>query len=216
MEYLTIHKTKLSLATPTDIARLTAPKAAQFLYNILRVGPRVILRSAFELLRANTITRVLSAIILLFFDTINLARGRISFKQYIINLTLALLLLVGGTAGWELGNNAVSLILIENMVIGIVAGLIGAGILGALLAVSWDKIVKRFIRDDEADMMFICNQIFDSIIKSDNLTREQAKEAAQKIKITPHLLRLMFAEKDREQFARRIIEEMYRVDASMG
>jgi len=205
MSYLTIYKTK-NAATP-DLVRMAAPKVAQFLYNILRVGPRVILRSAFELLRANTVTRVLSALVLLSIDTVSLARGRISWKQYIINIALAVLLLVGGTAGWVLGSYAASFILLENMVIGIIAGLIGAGIVGAGLGVVGEKIVKSFVKDDEAEMLAICNRIFESCINARSLTDQEAREAAEKIKITPQFLSQMFVEEDREGVARQLIEE---------
>ena len=210
MDYLKIKKKKLNFANPTDIAKLAAPKAAPIIYNIIRIGPRVILRSVFELLRANTVTRALSAIILLVFDTIDLVCRRVSFKQYLINITLALLLLVGGTVGWELGNDAVSLVFIENVVIGIIAGLIGAGIFGALFSIVSEKIIKKFIRDDETDMLAIFNEVFNSQIENGKLTSEQAEEIAGKINITPQILRTMFAESDREAFALRFIEENIR------
>ena len=207
MDYLKIKKKKINFSNPTDIAKLAAPKAAPVLYNIIRIGPRVILRSMFELLRANTVTRALSAVILLIFDTIDLVRGRVSFKQYLINITLAFLLLVGGTVGWELGNDAVSLILIENVVIGIVAGLIGAGIFGALFGMASEKLIKMFVRDDEADMLAILNRVYLSVIADGGLTQAQAEETAAKIEITPKILRTMFAESDREAFALRFINE---------
>ena len=206
MVYLTIQKTKLG--SPTDVAKIAGSQGIQFLYNILRVGPRVILRSAFELMKANTATRVLSTIVLLSVDTFSLIRRRISRKQYIINITLALMLVAGGTVGWILGGEvADKFIILENAVIGIIASLIGAGILGTGLGAICEKCIKRYVQDDETEMLAICNQVFDSIIQARSLTHEQAEEAAKNIKITSPLLRQMYTEKDREAFAKKVIEE---------
>ena len=90
------------------------------------------MRSAFQLLRTNIITRIISAVVLVSIDTYLFIRKQISLKQYIINVTMAALLLVGGTAGWYGGQN-VGYVLFENAVIGIIAGVIGAGILGFAL-----------------------------------------------------------------------------------
>ena len=206
MAYLTIQKTKLG--SPTDVAKIAGSQGIQFLYNILRVGPKLILRSAYELMRANTITRILSAIVLLSVDTISFARRHISLKQYIINITLAALLIAGGTVGWNLGTElAKHIVLLENVVIGIIASLIGAGILGAGFGAVGEKCIKRYVQDDETEMLAICNRIFDDMIQECSLTHEQALEAASKIKITTVLLRQMFAEEDRETFAKKVIEK---------
>ena len=199
-------KKRAKISNVNDVARIAAPKTAQILYNALRVGPRVVLRSAFELLRANTITRLLSAVVLLSIDTISLARGRISKKQFIINIVLALMLLVGGTAGWMLGQEVVSIILLENVVLGMIAGLAGAGILGALLGVVWEKIVKIFIHDDSEDMMDICNGIFTGLAQENLLTAGEIDDAKEQISITSSVLRSMFINKNRTEFAKEIIE----------
>ena len=199
-------KKKTKIGSPGDLAKIAAPKTAQFLYNAMRVGPRVILRSAFELLRANTITRVLSAVVLLSIDTVSLVRGRISRKQYVINVSLACMLLVGGTAGWILGSHVVSLILIENVVIGIIAGLIGAGAVGALLGVIGDRIIRLFFKDDTTEMLDIFNLVFAELVTAANLTEAEIEEARDGIVIDTQVIREMFISKDRPAFARNFIE----------
>jgi len=201
---LSIQKSSKFVNT-SDIAKMAAPKAAQFLYNMLRVGPRVILRSAFELLRANTITRLLSAIVLISFDTVSLIRKRISVKQYIINLGLALLLLVGGTAGWVLGNDVLGAVILENVMLGMVAGLIGAGLFGGLTGLAWDKIIHLFLKDDTEDMLDICNKVFDRYTAENQLTEEEITQAEEQIIITRNDLRLMYAQPDREAYAQELI-----------
>ena len=199
-------KKKSKIGSPGDLARVAAPKAAQVLYNTLRVGPRVILRSAFELLRANTITRILSAIVLISFDTVSLFRKGISLKQYVINLGLALLLMVGGTAGWVLGNDVIGAVLLENVVLGIAAGMTGAGIFGGLTAYAWERGIKLFIQDDTADMMDICNKVFAKMLEEYKLKEAEAVKLIEDIVITPNNIKEMYRQKDREAYARKIIE----------
>jgi mannose/fructose/N-acetylgalactosamine-specific phosphotransferase system component IID len=67
------------------------------------MGPRVIFRSAVHLMRANLLTRILSAVTLLIVDAYALARGRITRVQFLKNFVMSLLLVASGTLGWELG-----------------------------------------------------------------------------------------------------------------
>ena len=196
---LAIQKKKIGSAN--DIARLAAPKTAQMLYNAMRVGPRLILRSAFELLRANMITRVISVVVLLAIDKFNLFKGRISVKQFVINVTLALMLLVGGTAGWFLGSHALSLIM-ESLVLSILAGLIGAGILSAGLSFLVNRIIHLFVQDDTEDMLEIYNRCFADLCKEHGLTSDEICTAAENICMSKEMVRDIFTEKaDRMAFA---------------
>lgn len=201
---LTVQK-KAKIGSKTDLVRVAAPKAVQILYNIISIGPRVILRSAFQILRANTVTRVLSAVVLVAIDTIGLVRKRISLKQYIINLVLAIMLLVGGTVGWNLGSLVVVAVLLENVILGVIGGLAGAGVFGAAFAMGWDKLVRLFVQDDTADMLDICNRVFSDITYENSLSTEEIAEAKEMIILNAALLSEMYSQKDREGFARNII-----------
>ena len=181
-----------------DIARLAAPKTAQMLYNALRVGPRLILRSAFELLRANMVTRVISVVVLLVIDKFSLIKGRISVKQFIINVTLALMLLVGGTAGWVLGSHALSMI-VENLVLGILAGLIGAGVISAGLSLAANKIIHLFVTDDTEDMLEIYSQCFKTLAAKHSLSMGEIEAATEAIAMSREMVRDMFTEKENRQ-----------------
>jgi len=196
---LTIQNKKVGSAN--DIARLAAPKTAQMLYNAMRVGPRLILRSAFELLRANMITRVISVVVLLAIDKFSLIKGRISVKQFIINVTLALMLLVGGTAGWFLGSQALSLVM-ESLVLGILAGLIGAGLISAGLSFIVNKIIHLFVQDDTEDMLDIYSQCFANLAKEHGLNHDEICTAADNICMSKEMVRDIFTAKtDRMAFA---------------
>jgi len=199
-------KKKTMLTSPDDIVRMAGPKAAKILFNAFQAGPRVILRSAFELLRANTITRILSAVVLLAIDVVNLVRKRISKKQFVINVILAIMMTVGGTVGWILGTQTAGSVLIENALLGILAGLVGAGILGAGLGMLWEKTVGFFIKDDTKDMMEVLNQEFANLSHEYLLTTQEVEDLTDAITIKPKNLKAIFAQCDREQFARCTLE----------
>jgi len=183
-----------------DIARLAAPKTAQMLYNALQVGPRLILRSAFQLLRANMVTRVISVVVLLIIDKFSLIRGRISLKQFIINVTLALMLLVGGTAGWMLGSHALSLIM-ESLILGIIAGVIGAGILSAGLSWVVNRVIHLFTTDDTEDMLGIYTQVFAIMAEEYKLNNDEIEAAKDNINMCKQLIRDLFISRNKLAFA---------------
>jgi len=201
---LTITKKK-QMSNAEDVAKVAASQGVQILYNALRIGPRLILRSAIELLRANMITRVLSAVVLLTVDTVSLVRGKISKKQYAINVTLAFVLLVGGTAGWTLGGDIIG-IFIESAVMGIIASLIGAGVVGALFAIVWEKLVGLFIQGDVADMLDICNATFARLAEENKLNHAEIENVKTELIIDNAMLGNMFTQKNRADFAQAFIQ----------
>ena len=200
----TIRK-KSKIANTQDLLKIAAPKSVQFLYNFISIGPRVILRSAFQLLRANTITRILSCLVLLSIDTVSLIRKRISMKQYIINVSLALMLLIGGTLGWVFGGHVVSLTLIENAAIGLLAALIGAGVLGAGFAFLWERFISLFLKGDTEEMLEIFNYEFYTEVTANSLGEEEIAIARDFIELTPEVASEMFACEDKRDFAKSII-----------
>jgi len=200
---LTIQKKKIGSAG--DIARLAAPKATQMVYNAMRVGPRLILRSAFELLRANMVTRVISVVVLLAIDKFSLIRGRISVKQFVINVTLALMLLIGGTAGWMLGSHVLSLLL-ESIVLGIIAGIIGAGILSAVLSIIVNKVIHLFTTDDTQDMLGIYCKTFASLAEESRLNNDEIESIKDKLCMCKQHITDIFMQKDKPVFACTTLE----------
>lgn len=198
-------KKKSKVGSKEDLAKMAAPKAAQVLYNIVTIGPRLIMRSAFQLLRANIITRIISAVVLVSIDTFLFVRKQISPKQYVINVAMAALLLVGGTAGWYGGQN-MGYVLFENAVIGIIAGVIGAGVLGFALSSVFEKIIGKFVKDDTKDMLEICNDVFCELAIKYQLTEEQAQKATETILLDGATVRKMYAAKDKKAIACQFIE----------
>ena len=204
-EALKLQIIKKKIGNANDIVKLAAPKTAQVLYNAMRVGPRLILRSAFELLRANMVTRVISVVVLLAIDKFSLIRGRISVKQFVINVALALMLLVGGTAGWVLGSHVLGLV-VENIVLGIFAGIIGAGVLSAVLGIVVNKIIHLFVQDDAEDMLEIYSQVFAALAYEQQLNIGEIEAAKESIAMSQQMVKDIFVEEDRMAFAKLTLE----------
>ena len=198
-------KKKSKIANTQDLIKIAAPKSVQFLYNIISIGPRVILRSAFQLLRANTITRILSCLVLLSIDTVSLIKKRISMRQYVINVSLALMLLIGGTLGWIFGGHLVGMTLIENAAIGILAALIGAGALGTAFAFLWERFLSLFLKGDTEAMLEIFNYEFYTQVTANRLDEDEIAAARDSVEFTPELANEMFAREDKGGFAKAII-----------
>jgi len=86
------------------LAKFVMPKASQILTNLIQLGPRVIVRSAQQLLRVNPLTRLVSVTSLVAVDAVLLAKSKISRDQFFINLAYSLTMFVGSTVGWYTGN----------------------------------------------------------------------------------------------------------------
>jgi len=108
------------------VLKLAAPKVVTAGVNVMRMGPRIILRSTVELMRANLLTRILSCVTILVFDIFDLSRKRISKSQFTVNVILSLLLVVGGTIGWNFGGRWIVLEIMGGMA-DIIGGMIGGG-----------------------------------------------------------------------------------------
>ena len=188
-----------------NLVKLILPKITTMMINLISIGPRVILRSAFQILRTNIWTRLISTIFLISFDIYNFARKKISKKQLIINLTLSAALLVSGTAGWIFGTNSVSAIVAENTVIWIIAGLIGAGVLSSIFDMLCRKILSRFLQGDVEDIMDTINEEFEYMVAERNFDDDRANEIACAVKIDDKICLNCFCKKDKQKYMREIL-----------
>ena len=188
-----------------NLIKLFIPKLVTMLINLVRIGPKVILRSSFQILRTNIWTRLISAFILVFFDFYSFFRKRISRKQLVINLILSAALVVSGTAGWVLGTNSVLIIVAENTAIWIIAGLAGAGILSAIFDALCRKMLGRFVKNDVEDMIEMFNNEFESMVTEHALNDEQADEIAGKICLYEKACLDCFCKSDKKKYVRDIL-----------
>lgn len=199
-----------------NLLKLIFPKVATMVLNLVHIGPRVILRSAFQLLRTNIWTRLLSTILLVFFDFYSFFKGRISQKQLFIDLILSLSLLVGGTAGWVAGTSGALLIVAENTFLFIVAGLIGAGAISAFLDRLSRRVLGHFLSNDVEDMLVVINEEFVQMATEYQLSFEQTSDVAKKIEINEEICLTCFTKSDKKKYIRKILEPYFSAFKKMG
>jgi len=185
--------------------KLVFPKVATMALNFVRIGPRVILRSAFQILRTNIWTRLLSTILLVFFDFYSFFKGRISRKQLFIDLILSLSLLVGGTVGWVAGTNGALLIVAENTLLFIIIGLIGAGVFSSFLDRLSKWILGFFLSSDVDDMLTVINEEFVQMVEEHNLSYEQMCDVVKAIEIDEQICLTCFTKSDKKKYVRKIL-----------
>ena len=166
-----------------NLVKLIFPKLATMAINLVRIGPRVILRSTFQILRTNVWTRLISTFLLISIDLYSFFRKKISKKQLAINLTLSVTLLIGGTVGWLFGTNSILAVVAENTVIWVIAGLAGAGIFSTILEKVCRKVLGRFLKSDVEDIMDMINVEFERMVLEHALDDEQADAIASAIQI---------------------------------
>lgn len=101
-------KTLREIVRDKGLAKLVLPKVSKIITNVVQLGPRVVLRSATQLLRVNPLTRIISVSSLTLVDVYLLVRQRISAHQFLINLVYSLTMFAGSTVGWYTGNRIAS------------------------------------------------------------------------------------------------------------
>ena len=188
-----------------NLAKLIFPKLATMAINLVSIGPRMILRSAFQILRTNIWTRLISTVLLISFDIYSYVRKRISTRQLTINLILSVTLLIGGSTGWIFGTNSVSAIVAENTVIWIIAGLVGAGVLSSVLDMLCRKILGKFLKSDVEDMLDVINEEFECMVAESALDEEKADAIAGAVHIDDKICLSCFCKGDRKKYIREIL-----------
>ena len=185
--------------------KLILPKIATMFINLVSIGPRVILRSAFQILRTNIWTRLISTAIIVVFDLYNFFRKKISKRQLIINLILSASLLIGGSAGWVFGTNSVAAIVAENTVIWIIAGIIGAGVFSSVFDMASRKVLGKFIKTDVEAMLDVINEEFEVMAVECGLDDESAQTVADKVHIDEKVCVNCFCKSDKRKYARELL-----------
>jgi len=188
-----------------NLVKLVFPKLATMVINLVHIGPRVILRSTFQILRTNIWTRLISTLLLVSIDFYSFFRKKISKKQLAINLVLSATLLVGGTAGWFFGTNSVLAIVAENTLLWIVAGLVGAGILSTILETLCRKVLGRFLKSDVDDMIDLINEEFECMVTEHALDDKQAEAIACTVHICEKVCLSCFCKTDRRKYVRDVL-----------
>ncbi|MCL2285644.1 MAG: hypothetical protein FWC32_04685 [Firmicutes bacterium] len=193
-------KIKKLIAGSDSAVKLVAPKVVTAGVNVMRMGPRIILRSTVELLRMNLFTRILSCITILIFDIYDISRKRISKTQFTVNVILSIILVVTGTVGWNFGGRW---LIFEVMggIADVIGGMIGAGITVLLSSVAFGKACNKLIESDAQKMWKIINPHIDKLPEEERFSIRDS--------ITGSCLKKMFACKDREAFADDLVNTLH-------
>ena len=194
---------------PENLIKLIFPKITTALINFIHIGPRVILRSAFQILRTNIFTRLISTLVLVSFDLYYYFRKKISTKQLIINLCLSATLLIGGTLGWHVGTSSVLTIVAENTLLWIVAGVAGAGIISSALDAGCRKIINLFVHTDVDAMLHLINHEFEEMVDEHGLTDEEATSLGKKIHITEKICLKCFCHREKKKYLRTLLKPYF-------
>jgi len=128
-----------------------------------------------NLLKANPITRFFSVVSLVILDVWLLAKRKISKSQFVINVVFSFSMFVGGTIGWNAGENIAS-IFAANTVLAFLIALIGTIIGTKIFDIVSKKIVTRFATSDVQAGLDIFNSCANSA-KDYYVTKEECLEA---------------------------------------
>jgi len=189
--------------------KLALPKLAQIAVNLVQLGPRIILRSALQLLRANIWTRIISVAVVVTIDLIQFLRKKISKKQLVVNLILSFALLFGATTGWIFATNSVHGIAAENSVLWIIAGVLGAGIFSSVMDKCCKKVLGRFIVNDIDDMLRLINLEFERMVDETRLSDAQADSLAATIEIDDKICLQCFAKSNKQKYICDILQPYF-------
>jgi len=178
--------------------RLALPKVVKIIVNIVSQGPRMLVRSAVTVLRANMATRILSAFSLLILDIVDLKRKRISKTQFFRNILMSAMLVLSGTFGWYFGVEWLAFEFISAGIAEIVGGILGTGIMVGVAGKLFDLIGNRIHTPDQDKMREIlctcCEHL--KCNKDDVLA-----------KINTSDLKRLYAADDREACAKEIVNK---------
>ena len=162
------------------LAKLVLPKATKIIINTVQLGPRVVMRSALHLLRANPITRLFSVLSLVIIDAFMYVRKKISGPQFLINLTYSGTMLIGSTAGWYTGQHIAERLAFD-FVLGLAVSLVCTMIAMQIFSKATSAVITRVATTDCEKGLAIANECALSLSpdfrETDiEMTKEQAIE----------------------------------------
>lgn len=200
----------LMVGSSEKLISILGPKASAILMNAFRDGGKAIygaaaMKSAAKLLRGNLIMGTITFALLSSADIGRLFCGRISGEQLLKNLLRTAASVGGGTAGFMVGAS------VGNVIVPVVGGVVG-GVVGATLAGSASEkaahaVSNQFLRDDADKMAEILQEVFQKLSAEYLLNGKEAEKSIDTLseRLTPHVLRDMYASSDREQFAMELV-----------
>ena len=164
--------------------------------------------SAAKLLRGNAITYAAIFVITSSYDVVTIIRGRISSKQLFKNMITNGASLVAGWVGWVVGAaGGASLLYGFGAKAG---GVAGAMVFASAVGNITNKITNNFIEDDAKELLIIIENVLKEQAEEYLLTKNEVEKVVDGIQVVFNgkCLKDMYASKDREIFASKIIVPM--------
>ena len=192
------------------IVHALGPKASAVIVNAFRPTGNAIygaaaMQSAAKLLRGNVLTSTVTFFVLSAGDIADIIQGKISWKQLAKNMSTTAAGVTGGALGY-FGGAAIGTAIMP-----------GAGtVLGVILSVAagWGahegaKALADIIAEDDADeMLRIIESQFSEIASEYFLNEDEINQSIENLQklLTAKMLKQMYQYKDRDEFARNLIE----------
>ena len=202
----------LLVGSTEKIVGILGPKASAVLINAFRSGTNIYgaaaVKSLAKSVRTNIITATAAFVVLSAGDVSNIFRGRISGKQLFKNLTNTASSMAGGSAGWIGGTMAGSLLGPVGAGLGGIIGALGGGKVASELS---GKALNHFIEDDAEEMVRIIQKEFAKLAEEYLVNQKEAEDIVEalKCKLTGKILKDMYSENDRYEFARNLMINLF-------
>ena len=167
--------------------------------------------AAAKILRGGTITTIISISITTIPDIIDAFQGRISARQLTKNVVVSATGVAGGIAGYAAGGAAIGSIFPgAGTVVGGIVGIIGSILVGSLASFGASAIADLIAPEDSEEMIAIIQTIYQQIAEEYLLNQSEGEIVTEQLErlIDDNKLKDMFASKDREVFAREMIEPL--------
>jgi len=155
---------------------------------LIRLAPRLFLRSGLRILRSNIWMRIISTSVLFLWDLFMLLTKRISGKQFFVNAIITVSMLAGGTSGWYGGVEIARNLLIENVILVFIISFVMSGIFGWLLERLAYKLICNKIPNDVDVVLDLYNKVFKQVCDAVKATHEQRVMYASVIVIDDSLV----------------------------
>jgi len=162
-------------------------------------------KSAARILRGNIVTSAITFVVLSTGDIADIIQGKISWTQLAKNLSTTAVGIGGGSLGYITGA-AIGTAILPGA--GTVVGLILGAAAGWGASAGADALADLIAEDDADEMIKIIEQEFTIIASEYFLTEEEVKKSVENMQnlITANTLKEMYQYKDRDIFARQLIE----------
>jgi uncharacterized membrane protein len=184
------------------MASLLGPKASKALVELLGEKNQVITENAVSgILKNNFLINTVTIAVFSVPDAIDLFNGRISAKQFAMNLAV----LIGGTSGATLG------MVVGGSIGGVAGGFIGGIAGGTVGKYASDTLLTTIFKSDSEEMFDIVANQFSKVSEDYLVSQNEAELITENLskQLSTKTLKNMYESEDREKFANDLITKTF-------